>query len=284
MVFPQDPEWQAAYNAAHGHAELALRHVRFRSWGTEELLVRCAQKFMPWLRRIHILLASPGQRQMWMDGPMLEVHYHRDFIPTEHLPCFTSPTIEMFLHRIPNLAEQFIYINDDMFPLSALEESDFFRDGLPCQHYEERPFPSQPNIFQRKCMNQQNMIAEPFGKHFARTWLKNGHSFAPILRSTCKEVWRIHGDKILQNISPVARTDHSYSHYIYPLYHHFLGRYVDHVPRQQYVGRSVPTSKIASIMRDSHAGIVCVNDNECIADWEQRAAIVRRELMTKLNP
>ena len=55
---------------------------------------------------------------------------HERIIPNELLPTFNSTTIEMYLHRIPDLAEQFIYSNDDMFPIRPLQISDFFKDRV----------------------------------------------------------------------------------------------------------------------------------------------------------
>lgn len=314
MVFPQDPEWQREYqrcNGTAGDAAGTVAHVRYRSWGTEELLVMCCMKYMPWLRTIHILLAQESQVQPWMgryngipesrEGgipasrntgmPTVNLVFHRDFIPSEYLPCFSSPCIEMFLHRIPGLSERFIYGNDDMFPLSPLEPEDFFRGrnadmegrALPCQHFHEAPFPAKPNIFQRKCLWQQNMVGGAFGKRPTNTWLKNGHSFAALLKSSCEEVWRRHGDEIRQNLSPLKRTDRSANQYVYQLYQHYSGQYVDHAPRERYLGKNTPTSRLAAIIRDPHCGILCLNDNEKIDDWEQRAAVVRTEIGRKLG-
>ena len=298
MVFPQDPKWQAEYRRLHGGCP-AASHVRWRSWGTEELLVRCCFKYMPWLRCIYLLLAGEGQVQEWMrdrsadaEGTaagadakrtVVRVVFHRDFIPEKYLPCFTSPTIEMFLRNIPGLSEHFIYGNDDMFPLSPLSADDFFRGGLPCQHLTEHPFPVRPNLFQRKCLNQQNMIAAPFGKHYTKTWLKNGHSLQPMLLSTCREVWERYGSEIRKYLSPITRTEHSYSQYIYPLYQYYTGKYADHAPWQKYLGAKTTLQELIDAIRDPHAGIVCVNDNEGIHDWQCRSELVRTAIELKLE-
>ena len=290
MVFPQDPEWQRDYARYHSGGQVTS-HVRFRSWDTEELLVRCCMKYMPWIRCIYILLARESQAQPWMRGlqsSSLRIVFHREFIPAEHLPCFASPCIEMFMHRISGLSECFIYANDDMFPLSPLEPSDFFRSGpdgtpLPCQVITDRTYPANPNTFQKKCMWQQNMIGKPFGKHFTRTYPDTGHIFSAILKSSCEEVWRRHGDEISKYLSPLSRTDHSANNWIYLLYQQYTGRYVAHRPIRHYTDQNTPTANLGAIIRDPQAGIVCLNDNERIGDWQQRAAIVRREIENKLN-
>ncbi len=297
MVFPQDPEWRREYSRYHSGD--ATQNTRFRSWATEELLIRCCIKFMPWLRRIYILLAQESQMQRWMKNlaaeaqgtmqPEVRTVFHREFIPEKLLPCFASPCIEMFLHRIPGLSEYFIYGNDDMFPLSPLQPEDFFRqaepDGtlLPCQKITERAYPPKPNIFQRKCLYQLNMIAKPYGKHYAEKWPDTGHIFAAIRRSSCEEVWRRHGDEISANLSPLKRNDRSCNHYIYQLYQQFSGQFVEHRPPRHYVDQRTPTKQLAGIIADPRAGIVCLNDNESTYDWRTRAAVARQEIKKKLD-
>lgn len=295
MVFPQDPVWQMEYRRCHSGD--ATKIVRWRSWGTEELLVRCVTEYMPWANRIYLLLASESQVQGWMRrmkaaNEKLKIVFHREFIPAKYLPCFTSPCIEMFLHRIPGLSEHFIYGNDDMFPLSPLGAEDFFRpaaDGteatglLPCQHLTEKTFPANPGIFQRKCLNQQNMVAGAFGKHYDKTWLKNGHSMAPMLKSVCEEVWRRHGDEIRRHLSPMKRDEHSYSQYVYVLYQHFAGLHVDYAPKQQYLGSDMQANELSAAIRDANAGIVCMNDDEHISGWERMAEVAKREIGGKLH-
>lgn len=47
------------------------------------------------------------------------------------LPTFNSISIETKLYNIPDLAEHFIYFNDDLFLLRQADIADFFIDGLP---------------------------------------------------------------------------------------------------------------------------------------------------------
>ena len=49
----------------------------------------------------------------------------------EYLPTISSRTIETFMFRIPNLAEHFIYLNDDFFLINETKPSDFFKNGVP---------------------------------------------------------------------------------------------------------------------------------------------------------
>lgn len=49
----------------------------------------------------------------------------------EFLPTFNCRPIETSLYRIPNLAEHFIYFNDDFFLINQTKPSDFFKNGFP---------------------------------------------------------------------------------------------------------------------------------------------------------
>ena len=56
---------------------------------------------------------------------------HEDYIPKQYLPTFSSHPIELNMHRIRGLSEQFVYFNDDTFIINKMEPEDFFRNGLP---------------------------------------------------------------------------------------------------------------------------------------------------------
>lgn len=53
-------------------------------------------------------------------GGKLELVFHNQIMPAEHLPTFNSAAIEMNIHKIPNLANIFLYFNDDMFVFSPM--------------------------------------------------------------------------------------------------------------------------------------------------------------------
>ena len=286
MVFPDDPEWRKVLKKAmgKGYEELgAADTVRYRSWGTEELLIRCVRKFMPWVRDIIILLAQESQKQGWMDGYGIKVAYHRDFIPKEHLPTFNSRTIEMYLHKIPGLSDMFVYGNDDIFPLSPLEETEFFLDGRPCQIYVEVPFPKRPNLFHKACLNGLNFVARDYRRHFGTTWLKNGHSLAPILKQTCIDLWKRHPKDMGASITPFRNT-RNYNQYVYGWEQHFSGRCFPYFPRCRYVGAGkTPAEEAVSAIGNTDYSIVCINDNEARQDMTSYADAVRKAIEERLN-
>ena len=281
MVFDDDPVWRADFiSARHLRGYRSGSNVRYRSWDNEHLLIRCIREFMPFVRDIIIILAGESQWKEWMNEKGVRVVYHKDFIPEKYLPCFNSCTIEMFIPYIAGLANHFIYGNDDMFPLSPLREEDFFIDGLPVQHYEERTFPAEPNTFHLKCKRQQAMVAGAFGKDLGKTWLHGGHNLAPLVKSQCLDARTRFAKEVEEGITPY-RCETSYNQYLYALWQYFSGHYVEGRAPGMYLSVNNSISNFESKLNKAQ-GVVCVNDNECVADISGYAAIVRRTITERL--
>lgn len=88
--------------------------------------LRSLWKFAPWVH--HVYLVTNGQVPNWLnlDHPRLTVVPHSAILPAEHLPTFSSPAIETGLHKIPGLANQFIYFNDDVLLGNQIWPDDFY--------------------------------------------------------------------------------------------------------------------------------------------------------------
>ena len=121
-----DPVWQAEYASAVGGEVLAKR---YRDWGTLKYLLRGIEKHIPSVENVFLLVSGETQVPSWVDRSVVNVVLHKDIIPERFLPTFNSTTIEMFMHRIPGLGEEFLYFNDDMFPVMDCSHQDFFRNG-----------------------------------------------------------------------------------------------------------------------------------------------------------
>ena len=287
MVFPDDAQWRRTLERTMGWAYYELDSydkVRYRSWGTEELLVQCVRRFLPWVRNIIIILATDSQKRPWMDNYLgVRVVYHKDFIPQKYLPTFNSRAIEMFLHRIQGLSRYFLYGNDDMFPLSPLQQDDFFRNGLPCQQYKEKLFQNDPNLFHIACRIGLNVVAKDFGMHYTKTWLKNGHGIVPILMDTCCRLWKDHKKEIEASITPFRETC-NFNQYIYGWWQHFAHRYVPHTPPRQYLSvKKASVEDMVQAILEPNCGVVCLNDNEEKDDTTPYAKAVREAIEKKLR-
>lgn len=104
---------------------------RFRKWGLLRYWFRGVETFAPWVNRIHFVTYGHIPKWLNVNHPKINIIKHTDYIPKEYLPTFNSHTIELNFHRIPGLAEQFVYFNDDCFLLNQVVPEDFFVNGLP---------------------------------------------------------------------------------------------------------------------------------------------------------
>ena len=142
-----DPEWNRAREQRL--AELAGTHAaetaqtressgqaRFVSRNELRYSMRSIHLFAPWVRRIHLVTA--GQVPDWLDvdHPSVNLVDHSVILPADALPTFNSHAIETSLHRIPDLAEHFVYFNDDFFLGRPIRpEALFSPAGLPATFF-----------------------------------------------------------------------------------------------------------------------------------------------------
>ena len=128
--------------------------ARYRDWDTVKYLFRSIEMYMPWVNKVFFI--TYGHLPSWMNKncEKLRIINHRDYIPDEYLPTFCSHTIELNIHRITDLSEHFIYLNDDILALRRMEEEDFFLKGLPRDYAILNPINCTGYSFNRYGSNQ----------------------------------------------------------------------------------------------------------------------------------
>ena len=121
-----DPKWQQLKDEYREVKSADKSDSRYRDWDNLQYLFRGIEKFWPWVNRVFLITC--GQKPQWLNVncEKLRLVNHSDYIPKEYLPTFNSNTIELNLHRIEELSEHFIYLNDDFFPIRTLKPTDFF--------------------------------------------------------------------------------------------------------------------------------------------------------------
>ncbi|SPR99898.1 stealth family protein [Cupriavidus taiwanensis] len=133
-VDSSDPKWIRDFNCAkefanHAHiGPYATNAARFANHDELRFALHGVLKFLPWINNVYVVTA--GQRPSWFnDHPKVTFVNHESLIPDQYLPTFNSHVIEAHLHRIPGLAEQFVYFNDDVFVARPLPKNHFFRSN-----------------------------------------------------------------------------------------------------------------------------------------------------------
>lgn len=92
--------------------------------------IRSIEKYFNSFNKLYILTASP-QVPEWCDlnDDRIQLVHHDEFIPEQYLPTFNSNVIESFLHRVPGLADNFVYMNDDFLFGDDTSIDRFYKNG-----------------------------------------------------------------------------------------------------------------------------------------------------------
>lgn len=165
-----DPIWlaeKAKYNHLADNADDEINVMeRYRDWGLMKYWFRGIEQYAPWVNKIHFLTWGHVPNFLNVYHPKIHIVNHKDFIPEDCLPLYNASAIEMVLHRIPGLANHFVYFNDDTFLINPIEVCDFFRKGLPCGYFEDNPccIGGYGNCV-RQVFNALSLINRNFDKH-----------------------------------------------------------------------------------------------------------------------
>lgn len=189
-----DLEWQKEKARYSQGEDSDVSIARYRDWDNLQYWFRGVEKFTPWVNRIHFV--TYGHLPQWLkkEHPKLQIVNHKDYIPSKYLPVFSSRPIELNIHRIPNLSNQFVYFNDDCFILKKMETGCFFKNGLPCDTAALTVLGSSALTQDIPKLNAMHIINSYFTKESAiyahkRKWfsLKNG---TPLLRTLLLLPWK----------------------------------------------------------------------------------------------
>lgn len=251
----RDPLWQQDYASVVGGEVLTKR---YRDWGTLKYLLRGIQKHIPSVRNVYLVVSRDSQVPEWVNRENLHIVFHSDIIPSRFLPTFSSGTIEMFLHRIPGLAEEFLYFNDDMFPVMDCVAEDFFVDGKSAIGFSRHLLVS--NEWKRRVRNSDRQARLCLGMKAGLTFVRPQHTTSPMLRSQNEKIYGVSKDKIFQVAAPL-RTDDSFNQYLYLDYLYYQGKATGRGISHKHLSPAVYSAgKICRYIESPTAKMICIND------------------------
>lgn len=140
--------------------------------------LRSVTQFAPWIRKIFIVTDNQTPDWLITSDPKITVVDHQEIIPNNALPCFNSSVIEYFLYKIPDLAEHFLFANDDMFINKPVNPDFFFEEnGLPIVRLKKHPFGKweailkkligkKPGQYAQMVADATEKVAIKFGKYY----------------------------------------------------------------------------------------------------------------------
>lgn len=301
-----DPAWQEDYRTYSGNAKggNATSVARFRDYGLLRYWFRSVETFCPWVHRIFFVTC--GQHPDWLrrDHERLTLVDHRDYIPEAALPTFNSSLIEMFLHRIPGLSEHFVYFNDDVFPISPVDQTRFFRDGLPC---DIAAFRLNLGIgLWAKCLkNNLRIINHRFDKREVLSrdrekWLdpsyggkslltrltlwypdfltlKVPHNAQPYLKQTLEEVWDYAGEELETMIPHRFRHEGDFTQELFRTWQICRSNFSPYNTYRdtKMFPLAVRLKAAERAIREQSYKLICINDNALIKNYDQAMAGLR---------
>ena len=235
--------------------------VRFDDIGFFKFMLMGVKKFMPFIRKVHLIVSNIEQVPPYIDKEKTNIVLHKDIIPKKFLPTFNSTTIEMFIHNIPDLSEHFIYSNDDMYPLNFLTKEDFFtEDGKIKMNYKNELILDSNNQFRKVCYNNQVYVCKNFNFPFKENeFIKPCHTMTPMIKSNVKMVREKNIFEIETNID-AFRTDKQHNQYIYPIYEILNNNCDDSSIKFMYVDSGYGKENIINEILNKNNQIICIND------------------------
>ena len=250
-----DPLWQKDYEE---HTNIPILEKRFRDWGTLRYLMRGVAVNMPFIRKVHLVVARDSQVPKWVNRNEVNVVLHKDIIPEKFLPTFNCNPIELHLHRIKDLDEQYVYFNDDVFPLKKCEPTDFFVDGKGqlgmCRHL------LSIDMFKKICRNSDVMARRALGMKPSLFFLRPQHVCTPMIKSECEALYESVKDELHASIT-MTRTAKNVSQYVFLNYMYLNGTLQNNRLSKRHFSLGITsTEKLRNFIINPTKTFTCIND------------------------
>ena len=293
-----DTEWQKEKSKYSNQPQDNAAN-RFRDWDLMKYWFRGVEKFAPWVNKVYFVTYGHLPEFLNVDCPKLKIVRHDEYIPKEYLPTFSSHTIELNLHRIEGLSEQFVYFNDDMFLCKPIKPETFFKKGLPCEEGVEggSSNPGDGNIYYHVLLNDVDLINRHFKKRDVlkmnffkwfnvrygidnlRTlcfapWrnfggFKNSHLPVAFLKSTFETVWSKEYQRLDETCKNRFRKIEDVNQYIIRYWQLVSGKFLPRgVIGKRFDIGSGSIDEIVKSVRKQRYMAICLNDPEGLERYE----------------
>lgn len=236
-----DAEWKTEFNKYHSYQnDENSGNQRYRDWEILRYWFRSIEHYAPWVNRIHFVTC--GHYPSWINEENSKIHLvkHEDYINRSYLPVFSANPIELNLHKIKGLSENFVFFNDDFFLSRKSVKTDFFKKNLPVDNAIISA--QSGGGISTIIMNDLEVINANFSKyavlkrHFFKffnfkygfelfrsllllPWTRftgffDPHQPQPYLKSTFYEVWQFAEDKLNETTANRFRTGDDCNQYL----------------------------------------------------------------------
>ncbi|MGN0638834.1 MAG: Stealth CR1 domain-containing protein [Huintestinicola sp.] len=307
-----DPEWQAEKAKYAPPVHTDSRPERYRDWELLPYWFRGVERFAPWVRKIHFV--TWGHIPGWLNTshPKLNIVRHEDYIPEKYLPTFSANPIELNLHRIKGLSENFVYFNDDMFLISPVSREVFFKNGLPCDSAVLNVHCYSPEVSFHMCpirdigiinkyFSMKEVIKKDpakwfcplYGRQLLRTLallpcprfpgMWQHHLPTSFRRQTFEELWELEGAELDDTCMKKFRHMLDYNQWLFKEWQLAKGEFV---PRSTRIGANMrlgdmnECSEVCEYIRKRKGKMICINDGRLTDEEFER---YKKELISAFD-
>lgn len=282
---------------------------RYRDWEILRFWFRGVEKYAGWVNRIFFV--TQGHLPEWLDisNPKLTIVRHEDYIPEEYLPTFNSHTIELNLHRIKGLSENFVYFNDDVFITGELKLKNFFESGRPCDMLALQPVVANPSnpLMSHVFLNNILVISKYFNKreNIRKQWKKyfhpgypflyfaynfmelafplftgtyTVHGAAPLCRRTYERLWQLEPEVLNETCINRIRSHGDVNQYILRDWQKFSGDFKakNTSCRFRYFTLGNKNHKLLKAIKKQKYSTICINEAEDVINSPEK---IKQELI-----
>ena len=131
----------------------------------------------------------------------------------KYLPTFNNRPIETCIHRIPDLAEHFIYFNDDTFLINPTKPDDFFINGLPVLRGKWTKFDEDKikSIFKAPKKGHKTAQQQAAKKVGFKRYFRFRHTPHPMRKSIFENYFEEHKEIFIENIKYRFRSPNQFT-------------------------------------------------------------------------
>ncbi len=308
-----DKEWQKTKAKYMPQDKQDAGMSRYRDWDNLKYWFRGVEKFAPWVNKIHFITC--GQCPEWLNAkhPKLNMVNHTDYIPKQYLPTFSSHPIELNIHRIEGLSEQFVYFNDDIFITDYIKEEEFFQNGKPLDIFMEYPIgcSGHNEVFSHILVNNTNLMGKyytrdqmkknlknkiltpKYGTYYFYNWLMyhlpfpnffgllTPHFALPHLKSSFEELWEREPEILEKTCSHRFRDKEDVNQYVFRMWNLLKGNFV---PNNRYrIGKAYfikdDSEQVYRDIESQKYKLICLND-DC---GEEKFEIIKNKVINSFE-
>lgn len=296
-----DSQWRISkdYYAEQYGVNIEMNsEARYRDWELMKYWFRSVEIHAPWVNKVYFI--TEGHIPEWLDldcDKLVHVK-HSDYIDPKYLPTFNSNVIELNMHNIESLSENFVSFNDDMFLNSNVLPSDFFVNGQPKDSGIFSPIVPYPNtiapivlnnlLIINKYFDSRTVMKKYYKKYFRLFYRKHLLKnicilpWKPILgfydqhipisfkKSLFKKVAVTESDTFLKTYNHRFRKEDEINHWLVRYWQLCTGQFIPRTTNfGAYYNLTDDNGEIIKDIKNRSHKVICINDGALIADFKK---------------